>query len=108
MLHAEDVPVTALAQEVGTPFYVYSRATLERHVHVFEDALAGMAHLICFAVKANSNLGVLAVLAQKGCGADVVSEGEIRRCLAAGIRPDRIIFSGVGKTAKNHYTKTQL
>jgi diaminopimelate decarboxylase len=98
VLHAEDVGIPDIAKHVGTPFYVYSRATLERHIHVFEDALSGMSHLICFAVKANSNLAVLAVLAKLGCGADVVSEGEIRRCLAAGILPDRIIFSGVGKT----------
>lgn len=98
ILHAEDVDIPSMAEAVGTPFYVYSRATLERHVHVFEDALSGMEHLICFAVKANSNLAVLALLANSGCGADVVSEGEIRRCLRAGMGPEKIVFSGVGKT----------
>lgn len=98
ILHAENVPVPTIVEQVGTPCYVYSRATLERHVNVFKDALSGMPHLICFAVKANSNLAVLAVLAKIGCGADVVSEGEIRRCLAAGILPEHIVFSGVAKT----------
>lgn len=98
VLHAEDVAIPALAQSVGTPFYCYSTATLERHFTVFRDGLKGLDPLICYAVKANSNLGVLATLARLGAGADVVSEGEFRRALAAGIPGERIIFSGVGKT----------
>lgn len=102
VLHAEDVSLEALAAEVGTPAYVYSTATLRRHARVLRQALDGHAEttgaLIAFAVKANSNLSVLATLAQEGLGADTVSEGEIRRALAAGIPADRIVFSGVGKT----------
>lgn len=98
-MHAEGVALAALAEAVGTPFYVYSAATLVRHARVFRDGLAGLDHpLIAFAVKANPNLSVLRTLAREGLGADVVSEGELRRALAAGIAPDRIIFSGVGKT----------
>jgi diaminopimelate decarboxylase len=99
MLHAEDLPLEVIASEVGTPFYCYSTATLERHFTVFRDGLAALDPLICYAVKANSNLAVLATLARLGAGADVVSEGEFRRALAAGIPGKRIIFSGVGKTA---------
>ncbi len=98
VLHAEDVPLPRIADAVGTPVYVYSTATLERHYCVLDEALAGLPHLICFALKANGNLGVVATLARLGAGADVVSEGEMRRALAAGIPPDRIVFSGVGKT----------
>lgn len=97
-LHAENVAVAAIAEAVGTPFYCYSRATLTRHVQVFRDALASLNPLICFAVKANSNIAVLKVLAKLGMGADVVSEGEARRALAAGVEPYNIVFSGVGKT----------
>ena len=97
-LHAEEVAIEALAEEVGTPFYCYSTATLERHFTVFAEGLKGLDPLICYAVKANSNLAVLATLARLGAGADVVSEGEFRRALAAGIPGERIIFSGVGKT----------
>ncbi len=101
-LHAEDVPLEALAAGVGTPTYVYSTATLTRHYRVLRDALEAHAclkgALVAFAVKANSNLAVLATLAREGSGADTVSEGEIRRALAAGLPADRIIFSGVGKT----------
>ena len=97
ILHAEDVSLTRLAGEVGTPFYCYSAATLERHYRVFDEALADLEHRICFAVKANSHIAVLATLAKLGAGADVVSEGEIRLALAAGIAPDKIVFSGVGK-----------
>ena len=103
-LWCEDVSLTALADAVGTPLYVYSSATLERHYHVFRDALAAFPRLgrpsIAYAVKANSNLSVLATLGQLGAGADTVSEGEIRRALAAGVPPSRIVFSGVGKTAR--------
>lgn len=99
VLHAEDVSVEAIAAEVGTPFYCYSRATIERHYTVMDEELNGLNHRICFALKSNSNLAVLKVLARLGAGADVVSEGEIRRALAAGIPASRIVFSGVGKTA---------
>ncbi len=99
-LHAEDVPLEDIAASVGTPVYVYSTATLERHYRVCEEALAGMDHQICYALKANSNLAVLRVLARLGAGMDVVSEGELRRALAAGTPPERIVFAGVGKTAR--------
>lgn len=100
-LHCENVPLAAIADAVGTPVYVYSTATLERHYLVLREALegAGLANpLIAFAVKANSNLAVLRTLARLGAGADTVSEGEIRRALAAGVSGERIVFSGVGKT----------
>ncbi|GLS42296.1 diaminopimelate decarboxylase [Methylobacterium brachythecii] len=97
-LHAEDVDLTALADEVGTPFYCYASATLERHYRVFSEAFAGDDALTCFAVKANSNQAVLATLARLGAGMDIVSEGELRRALAAGVPGERIVFSGVGKT----------
>ncbi len=104
VMHAEDVPLALIAEQVGTPVYVYSSATIRRHVGVFRAAVdglgqAGSAPLVAFAVKANPNAAVLAVLAGLGCGADVVSGGELARALAAGIVADRIIFSGVGKTA---------
>ena len=98
VLHAEDVDLTRLASAVGTPLYCYSTATLERHYRVFADAFAGADALVCYALKANSNQAVLATLAQLGAGMDIVSEGELRRALAAGAPPDRIVFSGVGKT----------
>ncbi len=101
VLHAEDVPLTAIAEAVGTPVYVYSRATLTRHARVFRDALSVLPSFhIAFAVKSNPNLAVLKVLAREGYGADVVSEGEMRRALAAGIPAGDIVFSGVGKTAR--------
>jgi diaminopimelate decarboxylase len=97
--HAEDVPLPRIAEAVGTPVYVYSRATLERHAQVFKAALAGLDNpLIAFAVKANPNLSVLKVLQRQGFGADVVSGGELTRALAAGMAPDDVVFSGVGKT----------
>ncbi len=96
-LHAEDVPLSELAQRFGTPLFVYSRATLERHFRVFDEALAAVDHLVCYAVKANSNLAVLNVLARLGSGFDIVSRGELERVLAAGGDPGRIVFSGVGK-----------
>lgn len=103
-LHAEQVPLDAIADAVGTPVYVYSAATIRRHVRVFREALAGLEHegqapLVAFAVKANPNAAVLSVLAGLGCGADVVSGGELMRARAAGIVPEKIVFSGVGKTA---------
>ena len=98
-MHAEDVPLERIAAEVGTPVYVYSAGTLRRHARVFREALSGLDQpLIAFAVKANPNVAVLKLLGQEGFGADVVSEGEMRRALAAGIPADRIVFSGVGKT----------
>jgi diaminopimelate decarboxylase len=97
-LFAEDVDLTALAAEVGTPFYVYSAATLRRHVRVMREAFAGIPTLIAYAMKANSNQAVLTLLAREGAGADVVSGGELERAIAAGIPPERIVFSGVGKT----------
>jgi diaminopimelate decarboxylase len=97
-LWAEDVPLERIAASVGTPFYCYSTATLTRHYRVFAEAFAGQDTLICFAVKANSNIAVIRTLAELGAGADVVSEGEMRRALAAGVPGGRIVFSGVGKT----------
>ena len=97
-LFAEGVALSALAQRFGTPTYVYSRAHIEAQYRAYADALDGMPHLVCFAVKANSNLGVLNVLARLGAGFDIVSRGELERVLAAGGQPDRIVFSGVGKT----------
>jgi diaminopimelate decarboxylase len=98
VLHAEDVAIPEIAAAVGTPFYVYSTATLERHFKLFDDALAGNDHLVCFAIKSNSNLAVLRVLGNLGAGMDVVSGGEYLRAKAAGVPGDRIVFSGVGKT----------
>ncbi|WP_312377763.1 diaminopimelate decarboxylase [Pseudomonas oryzihabitans] len=97
-LHAEGVALSAVAQEFGTPAYVYSRAHIEGQYRAYTDALAGLPHLVCFAVKANSNLGVLNVLARLGAGFDIVSRGELERVLAAGGDPHRVVFSGVGKT----------
>ena len=99
-LFAEDVPVAEIAAAVGTPFYVYSTATLERHFQLFDDALDGLDHLVCFAMKSLSNQAVLKVLANAGAGMDVVSGGEYRRARAAGVSGDKIVFSGVGKTAE--------
>lgn len=100
VLHAEDVAIPDIAAEVGTPFYCYSTATLTRHYRVFAQAFAGLDALVCYAMKANSNQAVLRTLARLGAGADVVSEGELRRALAAGIPAGKILFSGVGKTAR--------
>jgi len=99
-LFAEDVAISEIAAQVGTPFYVYSTATLERHFKLFDDALDGMDHLICFAMKSCSNLAVLKVLADAGAGMDVVSIGEYMRAKAVGVPGDKIVFSGVGKTAE--------
>jgi len=98
VMHAEDVDLAELAAAVGTPFYCYSTATLARHYEVFDAAFAGLPHLICYSVKANSNQAVLKTLAGLGAGMDVVSGGELRRALAAGVQPAKITFSGVGKT----------
>ena len=99
VLYAEGVPVPAIAEAVGTPFYCYSTATLERHYNVFSGAFDDIPSLVCYAMKANSNQAVIATLAALGCGADVVSGGELARALAAGVPPEKIMFSGVGKTA---------
>jgi diaminopimelate decarboxylase len=99
VLHAEAVNLVDLAQAVGTPFYCYSTATLERHYRVFAGAFANVPSLVCYAVKANSNQAVIATLAKLGAGADVVSGGELKRVLKAGVPPDKIMFSGIGKTA---------
>lgn len=98
-LFAEDVPVADIAERFGTPCYVYSAATLRRHYRVFDEALSGHPHLVCYAVKANSNLGVLSLLAGMGSGFDIVSVGELERVLAAGGDPAKVVFSGVGKRA---------
>jgi diaminopimelate decarboxylase len=98
VLHAEDVSLAALAAEVGTPFYCYATATLERHYRVLADAFKGTDPLICYAIKANSNQAVIRTLGALGAGMDVVSEGELRRARAAGVPADRTIFAGVGKT----------
>jgi len=98
-LYGEDVAIIELAEQYGTPLFVYSRATLERHWHAFDSALAGHDHLVCYAVKANSNLAVLNLLARLGSGFDIVSGGELQRVLQAGGKPTGIVFSGVGKLA---------
>ncbi|MEX0318880.1 MAG: diaminopimelate decarboxylase [Ruegeria sp.] len=98
-LYAEDVPITEIAASVGTPFYVYSTATLQRHFRLFDEALEGTDHLVCYAMKAASNQAILKTLAQAGAGMDVVSVGEYLRAKAAGVPGDKIVFSGVGKTA---------
>jgi diaminopimelate decarboxylase len=100
VLHAENVNLKELADDVGTPFYCYSTATLTRHFKVMNDAFAGTEHLLCYAMKANSNQAVVKTMADLGAGMDVVSEGELRRALAAGVPARKIVFSGVGKTAR--------
>jgi diaminopimelate decarboxylase len=100
IMHAEDVDLRTIAKAVGTPFYCYSTATLERHVKVFTDAFHGTDHLLCYSVKANSNQAVLKTIAALGAGMDIVSGGELRRARAAGVPGERIVFSGVGKTAE--------
>ncbi len=98
-LWAENVSLAQLAEDYGTPLYVYSRATLERHWHAFDKSVGDHPHLVCYAVKANSNLGVLNTLARLGSGFDIVSAGELERVVAAGGDPAKVVFSGVGKTA---------
>jgi diaminopimelate decarboxylase len=100
VLHAEAVNLNRVAEQVGTPFYCYSTATLERHYRVFAGAFADVPALVCYSMKANSNQAVVRTLARLGAGADVVSEGELKRARAAGVPPDRIMFSGIGKTAR--------
>ena len=98
-LYCEDVSLAALADEVGTPAYVYSHATLTRHFNAFDKSFEGLEHLTCFSVKANSNIALLKLFAEMGGGVDIVSGGELFRALKAGVPSDRIVFSGVGKTA---------
>ena len=100
VLHAEDVPLADIAAAVGTPFYCYSTATLERHYRVFAEAFAGVDAMVCYALKANSNIAVVRIFAELGAGADVVSGGELQHALAAGVPADRMVFSGVGKTGE--------
>ncbi|HHS84242.1 MAG TPA: diaminopimelate decarboxylase, partial [Gammaproteobacteria bacterium] len=107
-LFAEDVDLTEIAATWGTPTYVYSRATLERHWHAFDQALAGREHLICYAVKANSNLAILNLLARLGSGFDIVSLGELERVLEAGGDPARVVFSGVGKRVDEIHRALQV
>lgn len=102
LLHAEDVPLDRIAAEVGTPFYCYATATLERHYRVFSQAFAGLDALVCYAMKANSNQAVITTLARLGAGMDVVSGGELKRALTAGVPGAKIMFSGVGKTEAEH------
>src|SRR5690554_1800375 len=99
VLYGEEVPLTRVAEQFGTPCYVYSRATLARHFRAYTEALGDHPHLICYAVKANSNLAVLEVLARQGAGFDIVSVGELERVLAAGGDPAKVVFSGVAKKA---------
>ena len=96
-LHAEDIPVEDLVREYGTPLYIYSASTLKRHFHAFDSAFAGIDHLTCYSVKANSNLSLLKLLAREGAGTDIVSGGELFRALRAGVDPKKIVYSGVGK-----------
>ncbi|TDI63606.1 MAG: diaminopimelate decarboxylase [Alphaproteobacteria bacterium] len=98
VMHAEGLPLTTIAERVGTPFYCYSTATLERHYRVFKESFSMDDMLVAYSLKANSNLSIVRTLSNLGAGADIVSEGELRRALAAGIAPDKIVFSGVGKT----------
>jgi diaminopimelate decarboxylase len=107
-LFAEQVALRKIAAAYGTPTYVYSRAYLEQRFRSYADALAGREHLICYAVKANSNLAVLNVLAQLGAGFDIVSVGELERVLTAGGEPGKIVFSGVGKTARSRLASIVL
>jgi diaminopimelate decarboxylase len=107
-LYCEDVAINELAEQYGTPLFVYSRATLERHWHAFDAALAGHDHLVCYAAKANSNLAVLNLLARLGSGFDIVSDGELQRVLQAGGEPARIVFSGVGKLASEIETALEV
>jgi len=100
-LYCEDVSVSYVAEQIGTPFYLYSYSTIKRHFRVFEDAFNGLDHLTCFSVKSNSNLAILRLLASEGGGADIVSGGELFRAIKAGIAPDKIVYSGVGKTPED-------
>ena len=108
ILHAEDTPIPRIAEEVGTPAYIYSQATILRHFDVFDAAFAGDPHLVCYAVKANSNQAVLRLLADRGAGFDIVSGGELERLRALGVPGERIVYSGVGKTAQEMAAALQM
>ncbi|MDO8462265.1 MAG: diaminopimelate decarboxylase, partial [Deltaproteobacteria bacterium] len=97
-LYCEEVPLSEIAKKVGTPCYIYSAATLDRHLTVFRDAFSPLPHLVCFAMKSNSNLAILRLVASKGCGVDIVSGGELFRARTAGIAASKIVYSGIGKT----------
>ena len=99
-LHAEGVPVARLAGELGTPLYIYSHETLVRHFRVFDEAFAGVDHLICFAMKSNSNIAILRLFSEMGGGLDIVSGGELFRSLRAGVPSERVVFAGVGKVRR--------
>src|SRR3989304_6437724 len=99
-LYCEKTPVRKIAQEVGTPVYIYSSSTLRNHYQAFDAAFAGIPHIVCFAVKANSNLSILKLFASHGGGADIVSGGELFRALKAGVDPQKIVFAGIGKTGE--------
>jgi len=96
-LWCEEVPVVKIARDVGTPFYLYSHRTIERHFNVFDEAFADVPHIICFSSKANSNIAILRILIKKGGGVDIVSGGELYRALLAGVDPGKVVYSGVGK-----------
>ena len=100
-LHCEKIPVADIAKEVGTPFYLYSYATLRRHFRAFDDAFEGIRHITCFSMKSNSNLAVLRLFALEGGGVDIVSGGELFRALKAGFDPGMIVYSGVGKRVED-------
>ncbi|PKN66389.1 MAG: diaminopimelate decarboxylase [Deltaproteobacteria bacterium HGW-Deltaproteobacteria-15] len=100
-LYCEDVPIALLAQEIGTPAYIYSHATLETHFRTFDNAFKGIPHIVCFSMKSNSNLAIVRIFSRQGGGADIVSGGELYRALKAGVDPARIVYSGVGKTAED-------
>ena len=100
-LYCEDVPVARVAKEVGTPFYLYSHATLQQHYRAFDSAFAGVKHMTCFSVKSNSNITILRLFAGEGGGVDIVSGGELYRAIKAGVDPAKIVYSGVGKTAED-------
>src|SRR3972149_3758822 len=99
-LYCGKVPLKKIAQEVGTPVYIYSSGTLRNHYQAFDTAFAGIPHMVCFAVKANSNLSILKLFASHGGGADIVSGGELFRALKAGVAPEKIVFAGIGKTGE--------
>ena len=96
-LWCEEVSISKIAKEVGTPFYLYSHRTLKHHFHVFDEAFKEVPHIVCFAVKANSNIAILRLFANEGSGVDIVSGGELYRALQAGVAPNKIVYSGVGK-----------
>ena len=97
-LYCEDVPISSVAEKVGTPFYVYSHATLKRHFEAFDGAFSDVRHLTCYSMKSNSNMALLSLFARQGGGVDIVSGGELYRALKAGVDPRKIVFSGVGKS----------